>query len=112
MVIIGSAVEIHKQFTGNKFVNLPSNIDFLQIFEENFAVWAKFLRQQQMKRRWPYIISIEGGLAAGKSDFLRKCEDSYMNVMFCPEPQNLWRNVRCADASGTHENPYDEEAQV
>jgi len=96
MVIMGSAVEIHKQFTGNKFVNLPT----------------KFLRQQQMKRRWPYIISIEGGLAAGKSDFLRKCEDSYLNVMFCPEPQNLWRNVRCADASGTHENPYDEEAQV
>lgn len=100
MPILGNAVIVNREFTGNKFVNLPT----------------KYLRQQQLKRRWPYIVSIEGGLAAGKSDFLTKCEDSYLNVMLCPEPQNLWRNVRNADANsshtdanGSHEHPYSDE---
>jgi len=93
MPIHGPMIEIHKPFTGNKFVNLPT----------------KYMRAQQVKRRWPYVISIEGGIAAGKSDFLTKCEDSYLNVMFVPEPQHLWTNVRNADLNGSHENPYGEE---
>jgi len=84
--------EITKPFTGNKFVNLPT----------------KYLRQQQMRRRWPYIISIEGGMAAGKSDFLTKCEENYCNVIFCPEPSEVWRNVRSAENLGTHEDPDSE----
>ena len=59
-----------------------------------------------MRRRFPYIISIEGGIAAGKTDFLSKCQDNYLNIMVSPEPKHLWRNVRDSDAPGTHEDPF------
>jgi len=84
-------MEVLPATSGNKFVDLP----------------VHWVRDQVIKRKTPYVIGFEGGLAAGKSDFLKKCEMNYENVRFCWEPTPVWTNVRL-DAPGTHEDPREE----
>ena len=42
----------------------------------------------------PYVIAVEGCVGAGKTAFLKKMDQVYINVKFVPEPRNMWTDVR------------------